>query len=78
MTRWLLYGFAPGEDSLAAEVSAPGLNADTLRALVGAPGDDPMLDSYPLTPAQRAALAGRLGLTLDPDLDWFAEAVDSG
>ena len=76
--RWRVYGFRPGEDALAAEVPAPGLDAPTLRALIGAPADDPMFDSYPLSPVQRDTLAGLLGLVLDPGLDWFAEVVEDG
>ncbi len=72
-TRWVR-GYKKKGDALVEELPLQGVRLAELRSLFGADEDDPMVDCYPVSPAQAAGLLQYLPQPLKlRALDYFLE-----
>jgi hypothetical protein len=66
--------YSKADGSFVGEWPLTGLGLAELRALVGAPEDDPLYDSYPIGSSQARVVEGLTGSILDLDrFDYFVE-----
>jgi hypothetical protein len=71
---WVISAYEKDGDRLVSEHSLGDVDVAQLRRLWGRPDDDPMYESYPVTPAIADPIAEYVGepLHLD-DFDYFLE-----
>jgi hypothetical protein len=74
---WVISAYEKDGDQLINEHSLGDVDVAVLRRLWGRPDDDPMYDSYPVTPAMADQMADYVGepLRLD-DFDYFLEYMN--
>jgi hypothetical protein len=76
----VLRGFDRATDRVVREVALVHVTEEELHVWFDVPPDNPMVDCWPVTEAQRRKLEERVRVDLDPvHLQWFleADAVDS-
>jgi hypothetical protein len=72
--RRVLSWFKKDDDRLVGVVPLVGVRTNFLRRLLGLSQDEPMYDSFPLTPRQLTRLAPHVKTALDPEqYDYFVE-----